>query len=247
MGTIIRWTNQTWNPVTGCSKVSEGCRHCYAEHLMYTRFHRSPKPWTAPNAHLNVVTHPDRLRKPYSWRKPQMVFVNSMSDLFHPMVPDTFIAEVFAVMNDCPQHTFQILTKRPERAATWPGPWTENIWMGTSVEDERVIGRIDLLRQCSAQTRFISFEPLIGAIETLDLHDIHWAIVGGESGPGYRPMELGWARDIRDACIGQNVAFFFKQHAGFRTELEMELDGERWEQYPHERPHQSAFLLSVAV
>jgi protein gp37 len=232
MGTIIRWTEETWNPVTGCSKVSEGCRNCYAEHLFYTRFHRTPKPWTKPYAHLNITLHPERLNKPYSWRKPRTVFVNSMSDLFHELIPDEFIASVFDVMNDLPQHTFQILTKRPERAAQWEGPWGDNIWMGTSVEDERVVSRIDHLRECGAKTRFISFEPLIGAVETLNLDGIHWAIVGGESGPRYRPMETEWARAIRDACVDQDVAFFFKQHAGIRTEMDTQLDGATWEEYP---------------
>jgi protein gp37 len=182
---------------------------------------------------------PQTLQKPYTWKKPVRVFVNSMSDLFHEGVPDSFLSQVFAVMNDLPQHTFQILTKRPERAAQWAGPWTKNIWMGTSVEDRRVIHRIDHLRQCQAQTRFLSIEPLIGALGKIDLAGIHWAIVGGESGPGYRPMPHAWAREIRDQCLCSNVAFFFKQSAAPRTEMGTSLRHEdgtfwTWQQYPGE-------------
>lgn len=244
MPTAIRWTDETWNPVTGCSKVSAGCLHCYAERLEFYRFGRSPKPWAEKFAHLNVTLHPERLDKPRHWRAPRKIFVNSMSDLFHRLVPDEFIAEVFAVMADCPQHTFQILTKRPERAAAWPGPWLPNIWMGTSVEAERVAHRIDTLRQCPATVRFISFEPLVGPVISLDLRGIDWAIVGGESGPHFRPLDHAWARSIRDACIVQNVAFFFKQDCGTRTELRPLLDGKRWEQYPVNRPapHQATLL-----
>lgn len=231
MGTLIRWTDAVWNPVTGCSKVSAGCVNCYAERISL-RFKRSEHPWTHPFAAQNVKLHPERLKMPYTWRKPRRVFVNSMSDLFHELVPDDFIAEVFAVMVDLPQHTFQILTKRPERMAAWPGPWPANVWAGTSVEDRRVIGRIDQLRQCPAAVRFISFEPLIGAVGEVDLSGIHWAIVGGESGPGYRPMDVAWARELRDQCLDQEVAFFFKQSAGPRTEMAPELDGVLWEQYP---------------
>jgi protein gp37 len=231
VGTKIRWTNETWNPTTGCSRVSAGCKHCYAEQLSL-RFKWSEKPWTARNAHLNVRLHPDRLRKPYSWREPRRVFVNSMSDLFHPLIPDEFIADVFKVMCALPQHTFQILTKRPERAAGWSGPWPANIWMGTSVEDERVVRRIDELRECGACTRFLSAEPLLGPLGKVDLTGIDWVIVGGESGPGYRRMDHEWARGIRDACVEAGVAFFFKQDSGPRTEMRPWLDGMIWEQYP---------------
>lgn len=230
-GTIISWTNETWNPTTGCSRVSDGCRNCYAERLSL-KFGWSKYPWTANHASENVICHPDRLRKPYAIKKPSRIFVNSMSDLFHPEIPDEFIARVFAVMNDLPQHTFQILTKRPERAATWFGPWTPNIWMGTSVEDSRVTHRIDALRQCHAITRFLSCEPLIGSLGDVDLSGIHWVIVGGESGPGYRPMHHDWARAIRDQCVRDHVAFFFKQDAAFRTETRPHLDGMKWAQYP---------------
>ena len=236
MGTIISWTDESWNPTTGCSKVSEGCRHCYAESLSLKRGW-SQEPWTAPYAALNVKLHPDRLRKPYAFKRPTRVFVNSMSDLFHEQIPDDYIARVFAVMNDLPQHTFQVLTKRPERAATWAGPWTPNIWMGTSVEDARVLHRVDSLRQCGASTRFLSCEPLIGPLGAFNLTGIHWVIVGGESGSGYRPMDHKWAREIRDQCEDEAVAFFFKQSAAFHTERGtalIEADGSPWiyQQFP---------------
>lgn len=231
MGTKIRWTNETWNPTTGCSRVSAGCEHCYAEQLSL-RFGWSSKPWSARNAAVNVQLHPERLQKPYSWRKPRRVFVNSMSDLFHPIIPDEYIERVFAVMCDLPQHTFQILTKRPERAARWQGPWPDHIWMGTSVENERAASRIEILRGCPAAVRFVSAEPLLGPLGDLDLEGIDWVIVGGESGPGHRTMNHSWARTIRDACVEQRVAFFFKQDSGPRTEMRPWLDGRVWEQYP---------------
>lgn len=249
MGTAISWTDETWNPVTGCSRVSDGCRHCYAERLSL-KFGWSKKPWTANNAVENVICHPERLRKPYTFRQPSKVFVNSMSDLFHPLVPDEFISQVFEIMVDTPQHIYQILTKRPDRAAQWAGPWTDNIWMGTSVEDARVTYRIDEIRRCSAQTRFLSCEPLIGALSNIDLSEIHWVIVGGESGPGYRPMLHEWAREIRDQCLEQEVAFFFKQSAAFRTEAGIalqEADGTKyiWHQFP--RQLNSPILITEAV
>jgi len=247
VGTKIRWTNETWNPTTGCSRVSAGCKHCYAEQISL-RFGRSKKPWTARNAADNIVLHPERLRKPYTWRTPKRVFVNSMSDLFHELIPDEFVAQVFAVMADLPQHTFQILTKRPERAAAWPGPWPDNIWMGTSIENRRVIHRLDEIRGCGAQTRFISAEPLLGSLTPIDLTGIHWVIVGGESGPGHRAMNHQWARDIRDTCLARGVAFFFKQDSGPRTEMRPWLDQMVWEQYPGALvpPYPAAALNEVA-
>jgi protein gp37 len=243
--TGIRWTNATWNPTTGCSKVSAGCKFCYAETLSLMRGW-SKLPWTPANAAANVVLHEDRLRAPYKWREPSRVFVNSMSDLFHERVPDDFIARVFDVMSDTPQHTYQILTKRPERAAAWAGPWRANIWMGTSVENEAVMHRIDALRPCAAQTLFLSCEPLLGPLSNIDLHRIAWVIAGGESGfhlrePRFkrRWMRMEWARELRDACVEAGVAFFFKQDSGARTELRpwlVEEDGSRWryEQFPNE-------------
>jgi protein gp37 len=250
MATLISWTDETWNPTTGCSHVSDGCRFCYAETLSL-RFGWSSKPWTHNNAADNVVLHPERLRKPYAWKGPKRVFVNSMSDLFHEQVPDAFIASVFAVMNDLPQHIFQVLTKRPERAATWLGPWAPNIWMGTSIEDRRVIHRIDHLRACRAHTRFLSCEPLLGDLGAIDLADVHWVIVGGESGQHLRTrpdraMDHAWARHLRDQCLDASppVAFFFKQSSGVRTEMGTDLieeDGRTttWRQFPHAR-HQAS-------
>lgn len=241
--TKISWTDVTWNPTFGCSKVSEGCRHCYAETIAL-KFRHSEKPWTTPNATENVKLKEHKLHEPYKLKEPSRVFVNSMSDLFHPLVPDDYIARVFEVMNGLPQHTFQILTKRPERAAEWPGPWTENIWQGTSVEDHRVSHRIDALRECEAQTRFLSCEPLIGSLGDISFEGIHWIIVGGESGPHMkggpdnpRWMKQEWARDIRDACIRDEAAFFYKQDSGVRTEMRpwlVEEDGSCWEwhQFP---------------
>lgn len=236
--TSISWTNETWNPVTGCSRVSEGCRNCYAERLSL-KYGWSHKPWTHQNAAENVKLHPDRLGKPFTWKKPRMVFVNSMSDLFHENVPDKFIVEVFDTMALASWHTYQILTKRPERAATYRYP--PNVWIGVSVEDERAALRIGILRRTSAQVKFISFEPLIGSVGQVRLEGYQWAIVGGESGPGFRPMDMAWAREIRDLCADQHVAFFFKQDAsltpGTRPYL-VEADGTRTEyhQYPGEVP-----------
>lgn len=245
---IIAWCDVTWNPTFGCSKVSEGCRHCYAETIAL-RFKHSKKPWTTPNAGENVQLKEHKLREPYKLKEPMRVFVNSMSDLFHEQVPDEYIAKVFAVMNDLPQHTFQVLTKRPERAATWPGPWTDNIWMGTSVEDYRVAHRIAELRECDAKVRFLSCEPLIGPLEEsldfVDFSGIHWIIVGGESGAHMKSpdnprwMRQEWARHIRDLCEIHDTAYFYKQDAGIRTEMRpwlVEEDGSHTHirQYPDE-------------
>jgi protein gp37 len=214
--TIIAWTDRTWNVVTGCSRVSSGCLHCYAERISL-KFGRSTLPWTARNVEANVVLHPDRMNYPYKWREPAMVFVNSMSDMFHDQIPDDYLRQTFDVMSD-PRNwhlTFQILTKRPERAAAWPGPWTPNIWMGVSVEDAKNLWRMDVLRNCKAHTKWISFEPLIAPVTGMNLSGYSWAVVGGESGPGYRPMDHAWAREIRDECLRTKTAYFFKQSAAF--------------------------------
>jgi protein gp37 len=215
----IEWTDATWNPVTGCSKVSPGCAHCYAERLSL-RFGQSTAPWTPANAEQNVVLHEERLRDPVSWRQPKMIFVNSMSDLYHELVPDTFIGRVFETMERASQHTYQILTKRPERMREWFGGevgrrWGRKplpqVWLGTSIENDRWVGRADALRATPAAVRFISAEPLLGPLPSLNLAGIDWLIVGGESGSNHRPMELDWARDIRDKCDQAGTAFFFKQ------------------------------------
>lgn len=237
MGTKISWTNETWNPVTGCSKVSPGCDHCYAEALSL-RYGWSKLPWTVENAERNVILHPERLNYLFKWKTPSRVFVNSMSDLFHKRVPDEYIDLCFNVMEACPQHIFQVLTKRPAREARYVNSrWGQadppkNIWLGTSVEDIERAGRIDILRRANATVRFLSCEPLLGDLGKLDLTGIQWVIVGGESGAGFRPMHLDWARSIRDQCMEANVAFFFKQSSAFRSEQGKLLDGQAWEQLP---------------
>ena len=241
--TKISWASVTWNPVHGCSKVSAGCDNCYAETLSL-RMGWTKKEWTGDNAKENVQLKPHKLKEPYKLKEPSRVFVNSMSDLFHPLVPSEYIEKVFAVMHDLPQHVFQILTKRPRRAARWQGEWTENIWQGTSVENRKTLFRIDQLRECQAQTRFLSLEPLLEDLGELNLDGIHWVIVGGESGKGYRPMEHAWARAIRDQCVEKGVAFFFKQSAAYRTEMGTELeeaDGTKtsWQQFPDTMPKPS--------
>jgi protein gp37 len=209
----IEWTEMTWNPTTGCDKVSAGCKYCYAE-VMARRLQAMRIEKYKDGFELRI--HEDALHIPYSWNKPKIVFVNSMSDLFHKDVPLSFIQKVFEVMNNTPQHTYQVLTKRAERLSELHHHlnWTPNIWMGVSVEDERVKERIDFLRETNAKTKFLSCEPLIGPLMNLNLDGIQWAIVGGESGRKARPMQEWWVWDIRQQCAEQGVAFFFKQWGG---------------------------------
>lgn len=224
--TSIEWTERTWNPVTGCSKVSQGCKHCYAERIA-ARF------WGRP--FTEVLLHPDRLPQPRMIKRPTMIFVNSMSDLFHPEVPNEFIRQIFDVMVSCPQHTFQILTKRSERLRDLGPtlPWKSNIWIGVSVEDERVIDRIDHLRAVPAMVRFLSLEPLIGPLTNLRLEGIHWVIVGGESGPGARLVKPSWIRSIRRQCRSAKIPFFFKQWGGvFKKRNGRILDGRTYDELP---------------
>jgi protein gp37 len=206
----IEWTEMTWNPTTGCNKISAGCKFCYAE-VMSRRLKAMGMEKYKHGFKLTV--HEESLLTPYEWKKSKTVFVNSMSDLFHKDVPLSFIKKVFKVMNDTPQHTYQVLTKRPELALKYNKHlhWSENIWMGTSVEDERVVERIDYLRETDAHVRFLSLEPLIGPLGNLNLKNIHWAIVGGESGHGARPMKFEWVWDIKQQCKKADVLFFFKQ------------------------------------
>jgi protein gp37 len=220
--TAIEWTEATWNPVSGCSKVSPGCAHCYAERISL-RFGHSASPWTPANAGRNVRLHPERLDQPLRWRRPRLVFVNSMSDLFHELVPSDFIARVFDVMERASQHTFQVLTKRPDIALEHADalPWSANIWLGVSIENSRFTWRADVLREIPAAVRFISAEPLLASLfesggqrRPLTLDGVHWLIAGGESGPGHRPMDVEWVRELREACKGARVAFFFKQWGG---------------------------------
>jgi protein gp37 len=229
--TTIEWTEQTWNPVTGCSKVTQGCKHCYAERIA-VRFWKG-RPFT------EVRCHPDRLTYPKKIKAPTKFFVNSMSDLFHPDVPLEFIRDVFEVMASCPRHTFQVLTKRSERLLELHEqlPWPSNIWMGVSVEDDRVVERIDHLRQTNAAVRFLSLEPLIGPLEGLNLAGIHWAIVGGESGPGAREMKPVWVKSLRRQCRAAGVPFFFKQWGGvFKKDSGRVLDGRTYDEFPRVIP-----------
>ena len=228
----IEWTEMTWNPVTGCTKISQGCKHCYAE--------RMAKRLTAMGSEryrngFEVTLQPDLLDAPRKWRQPRVVFVNSMSDLFHEDIPDEYIARVFATMRNCPQHTFQVLTKRAERLASLGPklPWPENVWMGVSVEDARVASRIDGLRAVPAAIRFLSLEPLIGPLENLALQGIDWAIVGGESGPRARPMKPEWVTSILRQCRAAGVAFFFKQWGGVRKDMTgRKLNGSFYDEMP---------------
>ncbi|MBI2969050.1 MAG: phage Gp37/Gp68 family protein [Bacteroidetes bacterium] len=206
----IEWTELTWNPTTGCSKISAGCKFCYAE-IMSMRLKAMGQEKYKNGFKLTL--HPDELKRPYEWKKPSTVFVNSMSDLFHKDVPLSFIKKVFKVMNDTPQHTYQILTKRGDVLYKYNTQlnWTKNIWMGVSVENEKVVERIDYLRKTHAQVKFLSLEPLIGPLNNLNLKNIHWVIVGGESGPKAREIKFEWVWDIKKQCKKANVLFFFKQ------------------------------------
>jgi protein gp37 len=210
----IEWTEMTWNPTTGCDKLSAGCKFCYAE-VMTKRLKAMGQEKYADGFKV-IRTHDSEIERPFSWRKPKVVFVNSMSDLFHMNVPLPFIQRVFNTMNRCPQHTFQVLTKRAELLEDYSNQltWTPNIWMGVSVEDERVRFRIDHLRRSGAQIKFLSLEPLLGPLPNLNLDGIDWVIVGGESGRKPRPMKEEWVEDIRQQCEAAGVAFFFKQWGG---------------------------------
>ena len=234
MATIskIEWTEMTWNPVTGCSKVSQGCKYCYAER-MATRL-KAMRVKHYENG-FEVALHEDSLETPFKWKKPRVVFVNSMSDLFHESVPLEFIERVFATMTQCPQHTFQILTKRSERLREVANSlsWPANVWMGVSVEDERVLFRIEDLKYVPAVVRFLSCEPLIGPLNNLSLNGIHWVIVGGESGPGARPMKEEWVHSILNQCRTDHVPFFFKQWGGVRKHIAgRELNGRTYDAMP---------------
>jgi len=222
----------TWNPVTGCTKISQGCKHCYAERMarrleaMGSDRYRNG---------FNVTLHPDLLDVPRRWRQARIVFVNSMSDLFHDDIPLAYIQRVFATMRDCPHHTFQVLTKRSERLAELAPqlPWPRNVWMGVSVEDARVIHRVADLQSVPAAVRFLSLEPLIGPLDALPLEGIHWTIVGGESGPKARPLRKEWVTSIFRQCRAARVPFFFKQWGGVRKDLTgRELNGRIYNEMP---------------
>lgn len=228
----IEWTESTWNPVTGCTKISPGCKNCYAE-----RMARRLKAMGQPNYKngFTLSLHDNMLDLPLHWKTPQTIFVNSMSDLFHEDVTLDFILKVFDIMNRADWHTFQVLTKRAERLFNLDVhlPWQENIWMGVSVENRDYSQRIDFLRNTGAKTKFLSLEPLLGTLPDLDLTGIDWVIVGGESGPGARPMLEEWVIDIRDQCITAGVPFFFKQWGGTKKKKAGRiLQGKTWNESP---------------
>lgn len=230
--TTIEWTETTWNPLTGCTKISPGCRHCYAER-MARRLCAMGHPHYRNGFHLTL--HEDALEQPLSWKKSQIVFVNSMSDLFHEEVPFEFIQRVFDVMRRASWHTFQVLTKRSERLRDfsveidWPG----NVWMGVSIENQDYTFRAKHLRETKAQVKFLSMEPLLGPIIGLDLSGIDWVIVGGESGPGARPLSKEWVASIRNQCLESGVPFFFKQWGGVRKKRAGRiLEGRTWDETP---------------
>lgn len=237
----IEWTEVTWNPVTGCDRMSAGCDNCYALTLARrlkamgsARYQSDGNPATSGPG-FGVTLHPEAVTEPYRWRAPRVVFVNSMSDLFHARVPLGFVQDVFDVIADTPQHTYQVLTKRSLRLLRSSGKlrWPANLWMGVSIEDSAALLRAGHLRQVPAAVRFLSCEPLLGSLSGIDLSGIGWVIAGGESGPGYRPMRPEWARGLRDACQQSGVPFFFKQWGGRTPKaLGRELDGQVWDEMP---------------
>ena len=249
--TKIEWSDATWNPVTGCDRCSPGCDFCYAlgvaarlKAMGQANYQKDGDPRTSGPG-FGVTCHPHMLDQPLRWKKPRRIFVNSMSDLFHELVPDDYVMKVFEIMAATPRHTYQVLTKRPERLTPfvckqafdpitswldWPLP---NVWLGTSIENDRWTVRADHLRTAPAAVRFLSCEPLLGPLPSLDLTGIDWVIVGGESGPGHRPMDPDWVRDIRDRCEATGAAFFFKQWGGATPKSGgRELDGRTWDGFP---------------
>ena len=229
----IEWTELTWNPTTGCTKVSSGCKNCYAE--IMTRRLKAMGVEKYSEGFKNVITHENTLSIPYTWKSPKIVFVNSMSDLFHKDIPLEFIQKVFKVMNDNPQHVFQVLTKRSERLVELSKKlkWTHNIWMGTSVEDKKTLFRIDDLRKTKAKVKFLSCEPLLEDLGKIKLKKIDWVIVGGESGPHSRLMKPEWVLNIQERCNDKDVPFFFKQWGGTRKKKTGRLlNGKTYDEMP---------------
>jgi protein gp37 len=232
----IEWTETTWNPVTGCTKISPGCEHCYAE-----RMAKRLQAMGSPNYRYGFKTtcHSHLIRSPLSWKKSRVVFVNSMSDLFHEDVPDSFVKKIFRTMSQAKQHCFQVLTKRSQRLRKMSSSliWTENTWAGVSVENSDYLSRIDDLRQTAASVKFLSLEPLLAPLADLDLRGIDWVIVGGESGPGARPMKKEWVIDIRNQCERAGIPFFFKQWGGINKKKKGRLlEGKTWDDMPKRGP-----------
>lgn len=228
----IEWTEATWNPATGCTKISPGCANCYAER-MARRLQAMGQPNYANG--FSLALHEAALALPLRWKKPQTIFVNSMSDLFHQDIPLTFIRRVFEVMKEAHWHRFQVLTKRSERLTEVAGtlPWPDNVWLGITVENAAYRSRLEAVRRVPAAVRFLSLEPLLGPLPHLDLAGISWVIVGGESGPGSRPLHKEWVLDIRNQCLAAGVPFFFKQWGGFNKKKNGSvLDGQSWKQMP---------------
>ncbi|AVH72259.1 DUF5131 family protein [Nostoc sp. 'Lobaria pulmonaria (5183) cyanobiont'] len=245
VSSTIEWTEATWNPTTGCHKISPGCHNCYAE--------RFAERWRGVAGHpyeqgFDVKTWNERLRMPLSWKKPRLIFVNSMSDLFLDDISEEFIKDVFHVMKEASWHQFQVLTKRPQRMlkiANCIKEWPPNVWAGVSIESQAWLWRSEILKEIPAKTRFLSCEPLLGSL-TLCLDDLHWIIVGGESGVGARPMNIEWVRDIREQCIQANVPFFFKQWGGVqKKKYGRELDGRTWDSFPENVADTSTKQVSV--
>jgi protein gp37 len=242
-GSRIEWTQATWNPTTGCDKVSAGCDNCYALTLAkrlkamgVEKYQNDGDPRTSGPG-FGITVHPDTLDLPYTWRTPRLVFVNSMSDLFHARVPVGFIRQVLQVMQDTPQHTYQVLTKRSRRLLRLDFEWPANMWMGVSVENARVLSRVDDLRQVPAAVRFLSCEPILGPLDGINLAGIHWVIAGGESGPRARPLEGTWVADLRDTCQLAGVPFFFKQWGGRTPKAGGRLlDGQTYDEMPERVP-----------
>lgn len=240
-GTSIEWTEVTWNPTTGCDRISSGCDHCYALTLAkrlkamgQAKYQNDGDPRTSGPG-FGLTVHPDALHLPYTWRGRRVVFVNSMSDLFHARVPLDFVRQVFQVVADTPQHTYQVLTKRSSRLSKIASKleWPPNLWLGVSVEDASVLYRADDLRRVPAAVRFLSCEPLLGPLGCLDLAGIDWVIAGGESGPDYRAPDPAWITSLRDSCIAHRVPFFFKQWGGHTPKSGgRELDGRIWSEMP---------------
>lgn len=232
MNSSIEWTEATWNPLTGCTKISPGCKHCYAERMALRLQAMGQRNYVSG---FELTLHEDAHDLPLRWKKPQTIFVNSMSDMFHADVPAEFIIGAFDVMQRAAWHRFQVLTKRSERLLRLNEqlPWSENIWMGVSVENDAYINRIEHLRHTDAAVKFLSLEPLLGPLDGLRLDGIDWVIVGGESGPGARPIKPEWVTSIRDQCVENNVPFFFKQWGGvWKKRFGRELEGRTWDQMP---------------
>lgn len=240
-GSGIEWTEATWNPTTGCDRISPGCDNCYALTLAKRlkamgnpKYQEDGDPRTSGPG-FAVREHPESLDIPRRWSTPRVIFVDSMSDLFHARITSAFIQQVFEVMEETPRHTYQLLTKRPRRAARMAAqlPWPSNVWLGVSVESSDQLWRVDELRKVPAATRFVSAEPLLGSLAGIDLTDVHWLIAGGESGPNHRALDPDWVRELRDECRRQSVAFFFKQWGGRTPKSNgRELDGQLWDEMP---------------